>query len=109
MPSEIKQSFAGGIDLDSSYYTVKKESYIDALNITMDAVASSNDEVPTNLIGNRLVTFTKPSGINITIGARPDLVRNRVYEFMWNDGGYHTIIIFDNAARTRTKLLQNIT
>jgi len=63
----------------------------------------------TNLIGNRLVPFNKPSGRNKTIGAKDDSLRNRVYEFLWNSNGFHTIIIYNNATRVRTKLLQSKT
>jgi hypothetical protein len=51
---EVKQ-LVGKMDLDSSPYKVAKEDYIQALNITKDAVEGSNDVAVTNIVGNRLV------------------------------------------------------
>jgi len=105
---EVK-NFSGKMDLDSSPYRVSTNDHIDALNITKDAVEGSNDRVLTNIVGNRLVSYTLPSGTNTTIGAYPNTVRNTVIEFVYNSNGYHSIIEYDNTTRTRTKIFENLT
>lgn len=59
----IKDSFLGGMDLDTSPFRLKRDSYIDALNITRDAVEGNQDLVITNIIGNVLVDHTYPGRI----------------------------------------------
>lgn len=109
MSTELKNNFVGGLDLDTSYYELPKNVYVDALNITRDGVQQSQDRVVTNIISNRFVPYNKPAGTNATIGAKADVLRNRVFEFMWNSQGYHSILIYDNATRVRTKLIENLT
>lgn len=101
--------FTGGLDYDSSPYLKAKNTYADALNITRDQVAGDADLVATNIVGNRLVPYAKPAGTNKVIGAKADRNRNRVYEFMWNSGGNHTVLFYDNTTRTRTKLIEDLT
>lgn len=101
--------FTGGLDYDTSNYLKAKNTYADALNITRDQVAGDSDEVATNIVGNQLVPYTKPAGTNKTIGAKADRNRNRVYEFMWNSNGNHTVLFYDNTTRTRTKLIEDLT
>lgn len=106
---EETRTFNGGLNFDDSLYDIAKGWYLDSLNITKNDVYGNNDLVATNIVGNRLVAYTLPSGINVTIGARDDILRNRVYEFIWNSNGYHSILIYDNTTRTKTKLIENLT
>src|SRR6185503_516761 len=97
------------LNLDDNFYYLGKNDYIDALNITHDAQEQSEDITNTNITGNRFVPYNKPAGTNVTIGAKADVLRNRVFEFNWNSNGYHSIVIFDVATRIRTKLIENLT
>jgi hypothetical protein len=58
-----RNNFLGGLDLDSSFFALDKSRYVDALNITRDAVQSNQDLVITNIIGNVLVDHTYPGRI----------------------------------------------
>ena len=97
------------LNLDDNFMYLEKQDYVDALNITTDSQEQSEDITISNITGNQLIPFDKPTGTCATIGFKEDVLRNRVYEFMWNSNGYHTIIIYDGATRIRTKLLQNLT
>src|SRR5882757_3739677 len=97
------------MNLDDSFYYLGKEDYVDALNITHDAQDQSQDIISTNITGNRYVPYNKPAGRNVTIGAKADILRNRVFEFNWNSNDYHSIVIFDRETRVRTKLIENLT
>lgn len=107
---EVKDRFNGGLNLDDSYYRVPKNAYVDALNISRNAVEGSNDETITNVISNRLVNYTYHSGgIPKTIGAAANTLRNTVIEMAWHPTGYHSIIQFDATTRVRTKIFENLT
>lgn len=105
----VQNSFRGGLNLDDDVFSMRPDSYIDALNITIDAVARNKDYAATNLVGNRLVDFTLPDGVCQVIGAKEDLIRKRVIWYIWNENDYHTIVEFDSTTRTNTKILQNLT
>lgn len=106
---EVK-NFSGKMDLDSSPFRVAPQDYISALNITKDAIEGSNDRVVTNVVGNRLVSYTYHSGGTPTvIGAYPNTVRNIVIVFSFHPAGYHTIFEYNNTTRTTQKLLENLT
>lgn len=97
------------LNLDDSYYHLGKEDYVGALNITHNAQEQSEDIISTNITGNVLIPYTLPAGTNVTIGAKDDILRNRVFEFIWNSNDKHSILIYDNASRTRTRLIENLT
>lgn len=106
---EVK-NFSGKMDLDSSPFRVAPNDYIHALNITKDAIEGSNDRVVTNVVGNRLVSYSYHSGGTPTvIGAYPNTVRKTVIVFAFHPTGYHTIFEYNNTTRTTQKLLENLT
>lgn len=109
MPSTELKRILNRLNLDDSYYNLLPTDYVDALNITKDALVGSQDIAITNVVGNQLVAYTLPSGTNAVIGAKADVLRNRVFEFIWNSNDYHSIVIFDETTRTRTKLIENLT
>jgi len=85
----------GRLNLDNSPYRLNDFDHIDALNITRDSRADGQDEVVANINGNTLSNYSLPSGVNKVIGNKPDLVRNRVYFFVWNSNDYHSILFYD--------------
>lgn len=64
---DLKADFSGGLNLDDSYYAVPKNSYVDALNITRDAISGSNDRAITNIFGNRIIQKTKSTLIRVDV------------------------------------------
>ena len=106
----IKNNFTGGLNLDDNPYAIENNSYIDALNITKNAVEGSNDLSVTNIVGNRLVNYVyNASGTATTIGAIASTLRNTVIEFAYHTGGYHSIIEFNATTRIRSKIFENLT
>jgi hypothetical protein len=106
---EIKNDFTGGLDLDTSNFLLRKNSYIDALNITRDAIEGGYDLIPTNITSNRLVDYELPPGRNKVIGAFPFMLRNAVYYFVWNEYSVNTVLEYNNTSRTITKVFKNLT
>lgn len=109
MPVELKNTLIGGLDLDTSYYLVQKNRYVDALNITKDAAASGQDLATTNIIANRLVTYSLPAGTNKVIGKYPNTLRNTAIYMVYNSNGNHCVFEYDDTTRTITKIFENLT
>jgi hypothetical protein len=97
--------FNGKMSLDVQPYRVGQGDYPYALNITRDAQGGGQDKVVSNIVGNRLVNYALPSGTNKTIGSREDAIRNRIYFFVWNNEGNHSILYYDRGLGTVNKLL----
>lgn len=101
--------FSGKMNLDSDNYRMPQGDYKYALNITRDARGIGQDQVVSNIVGNRIIDDTLPSGTNKVIGYKEDLIRNRVYLFVWNSGGYHSIRYIDKGNETISVVLLNLT
>src|ERR1017187_6979373 len=54
---EAKENWDGGLNLDDSLQVIPKNAYIDALNITRNAVTGSQGKLITNVVGNRQVPY----------------------------------------------------
>ena len=109
MSGVISRIFNGKMSLDVSPYRVAPSDYIDALNITTDAQGEGKDRVVSNIPGNVLVPYTLPAGQNKSIGRYEDIVRNRIYDFIWNSNGNHLVRFFDPATDTITTLIEDLT
>lgn len=106
---EIK-TFDGGINLDDSQYRLPPNDYIDANNISHDAVEGSNDRIITPIIANRLVSYTFHSGgTPTTIGSFSNTLRNTIIELVYHPTGYHSIVEFNLTTRVRSKIFENLT
>jgi len=104
MPN-INRIFNGRIDYDTHPYRVAPDDYLDALNITRDSQGEGNDEVVTNIIGNKQIAYILPDGVNKVIGNYPDKVRNRVYYFVWNNQGFNSILAYDRTNELILKII----
>lgn len=106
----IEQKNIGGkLNTDASPYKVPAEDYIDALNVTRDSQSELKDDVVSNIVGNQLVPYTQPAGVNKCIGSKADPIRNRVYYFVWNSNGNHYIVYWDKSANTVVTLIRDLT
>lgn len=103
------RTFGGKLNLDDSTYRVPQGDYVGALNITRDAEGQGQDEVLSNINGNAVVSDTLPSGINKVIGNYADRLRNRLYFFTWNDGGFNRISYYDRNTGNITVLMEDLT
>ncbi len=110
MAADIK-TLQGGMNMDDSAYALPPNDYVDALNISHDAVIGSNDKVITNLIANRIgdVSYNYPAGRMVAIGAYANTLRNTVIQMIWNVNGYHSILEFSITTRLHTKIFENLT
>lgn len=109
MPTEIKQVFNGGLDFDTALSFLPKESYIDALNITHDAVQGSNDEQITNLVSNVKIPYNYPAGSGVTIGFYAFPLRNTAIFFRYNSNGRNGVYEYNATTNVITKIFECIT
>jgi hypothetical protein len=105
----INNPFNGKLNLDVAEYRITNGDYLDALNITKDAQGRGQDRVVSNILGNTLLPYTLPAGTNKIIGFYADRVRNRAYYFLWNSGGYNSILYYDVDANLVAKVLESKT
>ncbi|HRP30448.1 MAG TPA: hypothetical protein PKV73_01085 [Agriterribacter sp.] len=106
---DLINNFEGGLDLDSGLLKVGKGSYINALNVTRDAVSGSNDKDFTNYVGNQLRNYSLPRGVNVVIGAYGFTLRNTIIYFVFNYNDRHSILQYSHTTKTVTKIYENIT
>jgi hypothetical protein len=107
---EVKNNFAGGLNQDDSYYRLPQNCYVDALNITRDAVSANADAIVSTVVGNRVITYSYAiPGTNTVIGAVANTLRGTVISLVHNTSGYHTILEYNIAARTATNVFHNLT
>lgn len=109
MTNVILHSVEGKMDLDNAPSKVLPSDYVDAWNITRDAQGSGQDKIVTPIKGNRLINYSLPSGVNKVIGSKEDLLRNRIYFFVWNSNGFHSILYYDGILDTVVHLLESKT
>lgn len=93
--ARIDRVFTGGLNLDDDKYRLPPNDFIDALNITRDNRGEAQDKVVTNINGNTQISYTLPAGTNKAIGQYGDRVRNRLYYFVYNSNGNHSILYYD--------------
>jgi hypothetical protein len=106
---EVKDNFLGGLDLDNSPFLIAENAYVDALNITRDAVVGFSDKVITSVAGNQKVSYNYPSGNAKYIGFYSNILRRTVIGFRWHSQGYHGIYEFNVPNRVITKIFENLT
>ena len=107
--SDVKNIFSGGLDLDTSYTKVRKDSYVDALNITRDAISGNEDDVISNLVGNRLFDYiSKPTGTNKFIGGVANTLRNTIITCFYNSESHHYILEYDLTTRQVVRVFESL-
>jgi len=107
---DVRNDFSGGLDLDTSLLKVQKNCYIDALNVTRDAVSGGNDKDFTNVVGNQLQPYTLPAGTGQTvIGAYGYPLRNAIIYFVYNPNGKHSILYYDRTTNITSKIFESKT
>lgn len=107
---EIK-TLGGGLNQDDSQYRLPPNDYIEALNISHDAVEGNNDQIITPIIANRIgdATYVYPDGVIRCIGAYANTLRNTVIQFIWNSRDSHLILEYNLTTRLHTKIFENLT
>lgn len=102
-----KRTFLAGMDSDTASELLPEG--VDRYRLNVRVLSSENSTVGAieTVLGNTLVPFTLPSGINKTIGAFEDIKRGYVYYFVWNDSNTHIILEYNITANTIAEVLRD--
>lgn len=103
------QSFTGCMDTDTADELLPADRYRSAQNIRVLSTEGGTKGIVTNLKGTVEVSFTRPAGQNITIGAGASEEQNKFFFFEWNANGYHSIYMYDGLLNQVIRLMQNLT
>lgn len=106
---QLPKIFTGKLNLDDNPYRIEEGDFIDALNITRDSEGAGQDVVVSNIGGTVLYNYDFPIGRNKVIGQKEDVVRNRVYFYVWNSNGYHSWLYLNKTTSLITKLIEDLT
>lgn len=96
------------MNTDADPYRIPASDYSYAMNITRDAIGEGQDMVVSTVVGNSIIPYLLPNAECKVIGSRPDSVRNRIYYFIWDTQGEHSIMYYDGITQTVNKLLLNL-
>lgn len=100
------KNFIGGLNSDDEDRLLPNGDYRFALNIRASMSDNSNQGSIENTKGNSVVNIKLPEGTNRVIGSLDDITSNRVFYFLFNDRGNHSIYEFDVSNNSITLLLQ---
>jgi hypothetical protein len=109
MPIELKQILNGGLDTDTAFGILPKGAYVDALNITHDAVNANEDNYITQPISNVRVPYNYPEGKGVVINVTPFPLRNTVIFFRYNSNQKHGIYEYNATTGAVSKILECFT
>lgn len=104
--TELKQ-LIGSMNGDDPNEVIPSSCHKDALNVIFRG--HGNNLSIENIVGNRRINFSLPTGINVNIGAYYDAVNNRIFYFNCNSNGLHGIYIIDAVTKSVTTLLKTST
>ncbi len=99
------KNFNGIMDTDSPNENIGQHSVKYARNIRYRG-EGQNMRIE-NIEGNRLIPFNQPEGVNECIGGFYDDLKQRIFEFIYNSNGYHSIRITYLSDESRIALLTN--
>ena len=85
----------GGLNSDDDNRAMPPEDYRYALNIRNGSSDASNMGAVEGALGNELVSVTLPAGNNECVGSVEDRENQKVYYFIANDAGSHSIYEYD--------------
>jgi len=95
-----KHNFFDGMDSDSVSELMPEGRDRYRLNVRAFSATTGNVGAIETINGNTLVSFTLPAGGNFVIGAKEYTIQKKLYYFVYNTLGDHSILEFDSAFNT---------
>lgn len=102
-----KLTFFGGLNTDSSFEALKPNESPYRINVRVMSSENGDEQAAETMNGNTLVSFTLPTGTNKVIGAKEYLIGKKIYYFVYNSSGNHSILEYDEVTNTVATVLQN--
>jgi len=109
MAIERKIFAQGGMNSDSAPEYVTGNDYISGHNIRVSGLADGEEGDVTNIEGNTIISSTRPSGINKTIGGYGFELTRKAYTFLSNSNGFNLITEIDYDTLVEATIFENKT
>ena len=87
--------FVGGLNSDDEDRVIPNGDYRYALNIRNSKSDGDSQGSIENTKGDTIISYTLGVGTFKVVGAYDDKLNNKVYYFVWNNGGNHQILEFN--------------
>jgi len=87
--------FVGGLNSDDEDRVIPNGDYRYALNIRNSKSDSDSQGSIENIKGDTLIPYSLGVGTFKVVGGFDDKLNNKVYYFVWNDGGNHLLLEYD--------------
>tara|TARA_R110000737_G_scaffold118339_1_gene150834 strand:- start:15396 stop:20519 length:5124 start_codon:yes stop_codon:yes gene_type:complete len=100
-----KRTYTGGMDRDTDPHMVKGGDYRYALNCIVGNDETGNLGSISNVKGTTIVDFTIPDGVNKCIGSYNDSKNSRIFFFLYNSVGNHSIFEYNTKSESVSSLI----
>lgn len=95
-----------GLNSDTAPEFMQQGEARSRLNVRVLSSDNSESGSIETVLGNTLVSYSLPQGTNKVIGSREDISRGLIYYFVWNSNLHHSILEYNEATNSITKILQ---
>lgn len=107
MPSKSITNVPRYLQRDSDERLLNPNEMSDALNVRGISGEDGKGFILKTIRGNLIKNYTLPTGTNTVIGAIPVEDVNKLYYFVYNSNGDHSILEYDSINDTITKVLED--
>ena len=106
---DSKNFAKGGMDTDSAFELIAPNDYVEAHNVRSNGDTLNEEGYIVAIESNTLISLVLPDGLNKCIGANKFEVERKIYKFIFNSFGNHTITELDYDTNTEEILFTNKT
>lgn len=98
---DIKFFQSGGMNFDDAIEYLPKNDFLEAYNIRVTGTQEGEQGYITNIDSNEFVPGSRAVGINKGIGGRSFEDTRQVVMFIYNSGGFHQLVTYNNDTQTQ--------
>ena len=106
---DSKNFAKGGMDTDSAFELIAPNDYVEAHNVRSNGDTLNEEGYIVAIESNTLIPLILPDGLNKCIGANKFEVERKIYKFIFNSFGNHTITELDYDTNTEEIIFTNKT
>ena len=106
---DSKNFAKGGMDTDSAFELIAPNDYVTAHNIRTTGDTTNEEGYVVAIESNTLIPLLLPDGLNKCIGANKFEIERKIYKFIFNSFGFHTITELDYDTNTEEIIFTNKT
>jgi hypothetical protein len=106
---DSKNFAKGGMDTDSAFELIAPNDYVEAYNVRSNGDTLNEEGYIVAIESNTLISLVLPDGLNKCIGANKFEVERKIYKFIFNSFGNHTITELDYDTNTEEIIFTNKT